>query len=105
MILFGSRARGEGDSESDVDVLVVLDDGNWRFHDDVALESFEPSLQNSVLISPVTMDRDDYEWHKQHRAPFYRLLERDGLDLWTTTPAPLYWTFDKAYLTQTAVGA
>lgn len=81
VILFGSRARGEGDEESDVDVLVVLDDGDWRFHDDVALEAYPPSLEHSVLISPITMDVEDFDWHQAHRAPLYRNLEKDGVDL------------------------
>ncbi len=81
VILFGSRARGEGDEESDVDVLVVLDDGDWRFHDEVALESYEPSLEHNVLIFPITMTVDDFDWHRSHRAPLYRNLEKDGIDL------------------------
>lgn len=82
VILFGSRARGEGDAESDVDVLVVIDQGDWRFHDEVALASYEPSLNNGVLITPLTMNAADYEWNVMHRAPLYRSIERDGIDLW-----------------------
>jgi predicted nucleotidyltransferase len=81
VILFGSRARGEGDAESDLDVLVVLDDRDWRFHDEVALESFDPSLKHGVLISAITMSKLDYDWHKAHRAPLYRQIEQDGVDL------------------------
>ena len=83
VILYGSRARGEGDEESDLDVLVVVDDGDWRFHDEVALEALEPSLEHSISISPLIWSRKHYDKHKKWRLLFYRNLERDGISLWT----------------------
>jgi predicted nucleotidyltransferase len=87
-VLYGSRARGEGDAESDVDVLVVVDDADWRFHDQVVLEAYEASQAHSALISALVMSRPDYEWHQAHRTPLYRNLERDGISLWTKTSEP-----------------
>lgn len=87
VILFGSRARGYGDVESDLDVLVVLNNADWRIHDAVATESFEPSIKFGFLISPITMSRDEYEWNKKHRAPLYQQIEKDGFDLWTMKSA------------------
>ena len=34
LYLFGSRARGDHHEESDADVAVVLEDGDWRFWDE-----------------------------------------------------------------------
>jgi hypothetical protein len=83
VILYGSRARGEGDAESDLDVLVVVDDGDYQFHREVALEAFEPFLKHSALISPQIWDRARYERNQAWRMLFYRNLERDGISLWT----------------------
>ena len=83
VILYGSRARGEGDAESDLDVLVVVDDGDYPFHREVALEAFEPSLKHSALISPQVWDRARYEQQRAWRLLFFRNLERDGIQLWT----------------------
>ena len=83
VILYGSRARGEGDIESDLDVLVVVDDGDYQFHREVALESFEPSLKHGALISPQIWDRARYARHKKWGLLFFRNLERDGIQLWT----------------------
>ncbi len=88
VILYGSRARGEGDAESDLDVLVVVDDGDWKFQDEVALESFEPSLKYSALISPHIWDRAHYSKQKKSRLLFYRNLEKDGIELWTKPQRP-----------------
>ncbi len=89
LILFGSRARGEGDAESDLDVLVVVEGDDWRFHDEVADEAVEPWLTHQALISPVIMDRKAYEQLREWRTLFYRNLERDGISLWMTVPAAI----------------
>jgi len=86
VILFGSRARGGGDAESDLDVLVVTDGADWRFHDAIADESVEPWLTHRVLISPVTMDRKEYEQLQEWRTLFYRNLDMDGVELWIARP-------------------
>lgn len=83
VILYGSRARGEGDSESDLDVLVVVDDGDYQFHNEVALESFEPSLKYGALISPLIWDRMRFEQQKKWRLLFFRNVEKDGIQIWT----------------------
>ncbi len=83
VILYGSRARGEGDDESDLDVLVVVDDGDYGFHREVALESCEPSLTHNALISPHIWDRARYDQQKAWKLLFFRNLEKDGIQLWT----------------------
>jgi predicted nucleotidyltransferase len=82
VILYGSRARGEGDDESDLDVLVVVDDGDYDFHREVALESFEPSLAHEALISPMIWDRARYERQEKWGLLFFHNLEQDGVSLW-----------------------
>lgn len=87
-VLYGSRARGEGDDESDLDVLVVVNDADWRFHDQVVLEAYESSQAHSALISALVMSEQDYQWHEAHHTPLYQNLERDGISLWTKTSEP-----------------
>ena len=86
VVLFGSRARGEGDAESDLDVLVVVDDGDWRFRDVVALVAFEPMIEYGVVLSPLVVDQADYIWWQEHRAPIYRSISAEGVVLWTKPP-------------------
>ena len=47
MILFGSRARGDMDPDSDVDVLVVLDD---------EVDAAEEVFRSGGIISDVSLD-------------------------------------------------
>ena len=57
--LFGSRARGDFEEESDVDVVVVLRDGDWRFWDEkkkVISLAFDTVLETGLYVQawPVT---------------------------------------------------
>lgn len=85
--LFGSKVRGDFDEESDLDVLVVVKDGDWRLRDEVALTAFEPMLEYDVVITPLVIDLEHYQWLRQYRAPLYRNIRAEGLDLWMRTPA------------------
>ena len=79
--LFGSRARGEGRPDSDLDVLVVVvrDDFPIRRHIfDVAYEVF---LQTDVLISPLVLSRDGLATLKQNGRRLAREIERDGVSV------------------------
>ena len=90
VVLFGSKARGDSDAESDLDVLVVLNDGDWRFRDEVALAAYEPMIEQGVVLSPLVVDVADYAWWQEHHAPIYRSISMEGIDLWTKQPSPSF---------------
>jgi uncharacterized protein len=81
VVLFGSKARGDFDVESDLDVLVVLHDGDWHLRDAVALAVFEPMIENGVVLSPLIVDIADYAWWQKHNAPIYRNICAEGVEL------------------------
>ena len=90
VVLFGSQARGDGDAESDLDVLIVLNDGDWRLRDAVALVAFEPMIEYGVVLSPLVVDMADYTWWQEHHAPIYRSVSAEGVELWTRQPSPSF---------------
>jgi predicted nucleotidyltransferase len=59
LVLFGSVARGEHTQESDVDVLVVLDDRSLK--EQVFEISYDVMLEDDVYISPKVLDNDQFE--------------------------------------------
>jgi predicted nucleotidyltransferase len=87
VVLFGSKVRGDFDEESDLDVLVVVKDSDWRFRDEVALAAFEPMLEHDTVITPLVIDLDHYQWLQRYHAPLYRNIQAEGVDLWMRTPA------------------
>lgn len=78
VLLFGSRARGEADPESDIDVLVVLREPVRpateiaRTGDIVA----GLSLEHDVVISCVFMDENRY---RTRAGPLLRNVRREGI--------------------------
>lgn len=83
--LFGSKVRGDFDEESDIDVLVVIKDKDGYIRDDLVALEVDLMLKYNVVISSLIMSRENYEWHRRYRAPLYRSIKREGIDLWMRT--------------------
>ncbi len=80
-ILFGSYARGDADSGSDIDVLLLVDasrqdisDRNWQIGDLAA----ELLLNHGIVVSPLVENREYFNQNLQ-LFPFYRCIEREGV--------------------------
>jgi len=86
VILFGSKVRGDFDEESDIDLLIVVQSDDWRFHQEVSHLAFEPMLEHNVVFSTHTVGQKHYEMIQRIRTSFYRNLEREGIDLWMKEP-------------------
>ena len=79
--LFGSKARGDDEPGSDLDVLVVVSQHRRMIWHDVVNWETELLLRYGTVISSLIMGHENYEWHRVHRAPLYRNIEREGIDL------------------------
>lgn len=80
-ILFGSYARGDADSGSDIDVLLLVDasrqdisDRNWQ----VGNLAAELLLTHGIVVSPLVENREYFHRNLQ-LFPFYRSIEREGV--------------------------
>ena len=77
--LFGSAARGEMNEDSDVDVLVVLDDMTVADRNAVFDIVGELRLETDLLLSPTVMDtKTCAKWREQER-PLMNEIQRDGV--------------------------
>ncbi len=99
IILYGSRARGEGTTDSDVDLLVVLGgetperagqrDARWEMVVDPA---YDVLIEYGVDISPVMYHADSL----RHWNPFFAHVQQDGVQLWRRRGAAISaWTQHK----------
>jgi predicted nucleotidyltransferase len=84
--LFGSKVRGDFDEESDIDVLLVVEDRTSQLWEDIVEIETDLMLKYDSVISSLIMGQDNYEWHRRYKAPLYRNIERDGIDLWMRIP-------------------
>ncbi len=76
VVLFGSRARGNGDAESDVDLLVVTAEEQ----DKAVVDSLTP--KDDVVFFTLAISEAEYRRYQRLRLPLYVNLRRDGVELW-----------------------
>lgn len=79
LVLFGSQARRDAQPDSDIDVLVVLDDEVNPCDEVLRTSGFvaELCLEYSAVISCIFVSRQEYE--QKQNAYFYRNVHRDGV--------------------------
>jgi predicted nucleotidyltransferase len=79
--LFGSRARGEGTEESDLDVLIVLREKNRALCRRIVAEALEIDLAYDTNLAPTILSVEEYQQNRDCSTPFYRNVEREGVCL------------------------
>lgn len=86
IIMFGSAARRKRTRESDVDLLIITTNKRQSVKDEISMSAFDIMLKNNIVLSPIVMDKETYEWYRKYRDPFYNNIMRDGVDIWTKKP-------------------
>ena len=56
--------------------------GGQNLKDEISMACFDIMLETEVILSPLVMDEETYEWHKKYRDPLYNQIQKDGIDLW-----------------------
>jgi predicted nucleotidyltransferase len=79
--LFGSRARGEGTEESDLDVLVVVQKKDRVLCRRIVEESLEVDLGYGTNLAPTIFSADEYRQNEECQTPFYQNLQRESVSL------------------------
>jgi len=77
--LFGSKARGDADPESDIDVLIVVEDLDREIRKKVSALCCDLSIDYRVVIAPVLYSRAEFTSGRTQITPFYRNVEREGV--------------------------
>lgn len=80
VILYGSKARGDSDEDSDIDLLLVTSRPiNWRERKAVIDALFEIQLAHDAIISILTVTAEDWLEGIFTAFPIYREIVRDGV--------------------------
>jgi predicted nucleotidyltransferase len=85
VLLFGSRARGEARPDSDADVAVILQNGDWQFWEEqwtLAGLAYDVLLDHGLFIQPWPIPRSAWELPSTYRKQgFIEEIQKDGLRL------------------------
>ncbi len=82
VILYGSYARGDYNEESDIDLLILVDQEKVTRADKIriAYPLYDLQFANSILISPMIVSRRF--WQSEHRVtPFFENVNAEGIIL------------------------
>ena len=82
VVLFGSRARGDANRDSDWDMLMLIDKvriSNEDF-DEYAFPLIELGWQLGIVINPILFTYKD--WEKRRFTPLYQSVKEEGIDIW-----------------------
>lgn len=86
--LFGSKARGDFTTDSDVDVLIVLRNLNSERRGTIRRIAARVSLNFDTLINTHIIDKDRWNYLEEHQDTLWREVQRDGISLYDLASQP-----------------
>lgn len=76
--IFGSKVRGEDTSESDIDVMIELDECSPDIKSKIYDIVFEINLENDTFISTTIFSKKEIEDGPLSESPIYKTILREG---------------------------
>jgi len=89
VVLFGSKARGDSNKESDIDVLTVvrIPEGDyWLHRRQISAIASELDLEYDVVLSTLLMDEPEFAEMRRADLLLNRSIQQDGIELWICKP-------------------
>ena len=79
--LFGSRARGDHDPDSDYDVLVVVDQLDSAIRKTISFCAWEAGFDDCLLIVPVVVTKDEIENNPFRSSLLMQAVREEGITI------------------------
>ena len=79
--LFGSRARGDADPDSDLDLLAIVEDITPELEDYVSECAWEAGFKHGIVVVPVVFTRDEWENGPERYSLLAEAIKSEGVNL------------------------
>ena len=79
IILFGSKARGERQQDSDIDILIVLGRLSFEIKKAISDLAAQENIKHNVLISTIRYDAVTWENPVISQSPFGQAVRNEGI--------------------------
>lgn len=80
LILYGSKARGDSNQESDVDLIVVLKHRpDWKVKRAIYRRCSEIGLEHDTVLQPVIFAESEFDSPRYRVTPLLRNVAAEGL--------------------------
>ncbi len=77
--VFGSRARGDADEYSDMDVFIEVDQLDRGLKERIMDISWEVGFENFMVIAPLIFSRDELENSPLRSSPIVKAITAEGV--------------------------
>jgi predicted nucleotidyltransferase len=81
VVLFGSKARGDSQVESDIDMLVIVRREDWRLSNAISTLAARISLEQGVLLGPIVIGQERWARMEREKFSLVRNVVEDGFVL------------------------
>ena len=82
IILFGSKARGDFDKESDIDILILLDCPiTSKIEENVSEIAYEIELKYGVVFGKIIENTNYWNNSRNKCTPLYQSIEKEGFQI------------------------
>lgn len=81
IVLFGSRARGEGNEDSDIDILVLLNKEEHSLRKAILDMAGDILLEKDINITPLVMSSERFVRLREIERGIALEIERDGIEI------------------------
>lgn len=79
--LFGSKARGAGRQDSDIDILIIVEQENWLLRREISGWAAEISLEYDALLEPHVIGSERWARMSRQKFTLYQNIAQDRIVL------------------------
>ena len=79
IIVYGSRARGDNELFSDMDICIIVNELNKKIREIIFTIAWEIGFKENVVIVPLIFEKKEWEESPMLESPIYKNIQREGV--------------------------